>query len=311
MKHVLVTTMGAVLLAASGTGAVAQDAAKVTVRPIYETGRMLQYRLRLSGATAWAPTIEGIRWGKMQTDFTFVLATKTLRRVGLHKGCCTFRLLGEHLRSVGEGPKGAFGVDATRRRTQVKVKDRWQVSVADRSPLRKDMTMTFGPRGGYRFGTGLLPVAIYMLPSVDHRFWTVLTIAPIREVGPGDSWEHEFDFPVPGAKGKPLKLTGTWQVTGWETYRGRKVLAMALQAALELKDSELVLRNGDRIHVTGGTYRASGTAKWDVAGGVLCFAEASQKLLVQADRPTKRALRSEARSTLELLAARKVASKGN
>jgi len=281
----------------------AQGPPKVKVRPVYEDGRALRYNLKLSGATAWAPTAKGLRWGKMQTDFTFVLATKAVRTAGLHKGSCTFRLGGEHLRSTGQGPEGAFGVDATRTTTRAKVKDRWQVTVQDRSPLRKDMTLTLGPLGGVRFGTGLAPIAIYFLPHVDHRFWTLLTVAPVREVAPGDGWEQDFDLPVPGTEGKPLELTGRWQVEGWESYRGRRVLGLTLSASMRLADTNLRLRNGDLIHVVSGSYQADGKAQWDVDAGVLCFATASQKLLATADKPSKRALRHEAECTLKLLAA--------
>jgi len=84
--------------ALASTMASAQQAAKVTVPPTFEAGRTLRYQLKLAGATAWAPTLEGVSWGKMQTDFTLALATKAVRTKGLHKGCCTFQLLGEHLR---------------------------------------------------------------------------------------------------------------------------------------------------------------------------------------------------------------------
>ena len=281
---------------AAGKPAPAGRAAKVTVRPRYEKGQMLHYNLKLSGATAWTPTIEGVKWGKMATDFTFVLKTKVLRK----SGACTFFLMGEHLRSVGEGPKGAFGVDATRKKTRIKVKDRWQVSL-DRSPLVKPMTMTFGPLGRYRYGTGLAPIAIYMLPHVDRRFWTLLTLAPVKEVAPGDKWEQEFQFPVPGAEGRPLRLKGKWEVLGWRKVRKQEVLAIALTAALDLKDSDLMLRNGDVVHVQSGTYKATGEVLWDVEGGRLCAATAEQKILVKVDKPSKRALRSECKCSLKLL----------
>ena len=315
MKHrawMVAAAVGAVLgmaIVATGEDAPAE---KVTVRPKYEDGRRLQYRLKLAGATAWAPTVEGVQWGKMETDFTFVLNTKAVRTTGLHKGCCTFDLLGEHLRSVGEGPKGAVGVDATRQGVQVKVEDRWQVTVADRSPLLKDMTMTFGPMGAFRFGTRIGHLAIYVLPHVDHRFWTILTVAPAGPVAPGDKWRHEFQFPVPGAEGKPLDVAAEWRVTGWEEYRGRRVLALTLQAELGLTGSDLRLKNGDLIHVNTGAYRATGKVLWDVAGGVLCSATAEQKVLVKAvtkgPKPSPRALRSECKSSLQLLAAKMVAA---
>ncbi len=284
--------------------------AKVRIRPAYRDGRRLRYRLTLDGATAWAPNPAGeLAWGKMGTDFTFVLATKAVRTAGLLRGSCTFELLGERLRSDGEGPEGALGIDATRDRTRVKVRDRWQVSVADKSPLRRPMTLTFGPRGACRFGTGLAPIAVYFLPGVDPRFWTLLTIAPDKPVAPGDAWEQAFDLPVPGATGRPLKLTGKWQVLGWQDYASRPVMAMTLSADLKLADTNLTLRNGDRVHVASGTYRAEGLVRWDPAKGVLCYAAAEQNLLAKADKPTPRALRHRAKCTLQLLAATDAESK--
>jgi len=284
-----------------------KPAEKVKIRPTYEQGRRLRYQLKLSGTTAWAPSIEGVTWGRMKTDFTFVLATKTLREEGTHKGCCTFHLLGEHLRSLGEGPNGAFGVDTTRERTRIKVRDHWQVSVENESPLLKPMTMTFGPLGGFRFGTKLAPLAVYMLPHVDHRFWALLTVAPYRKVSPGDTWGDEFDLPVPGSKEKPLKLRGTWRAVGWQAYRRRKVLALTLQGELTIKkNTRVMLENGDLLRVSTGTCKATGKAMWDVERGVLCSATAEQKILIKAQtlKGAPRALRSESSSSLKLLAAK-------
>ena len=291
----------AVVLAWSGSArAQAAPAGKVLIRPIYREGQALRYHLKLSGAAAWTPKLEGFRWGKMATDFTFVLAAKTLR----NSGACTFRLLGEQLRSTGEGPDGAAGVEADRQRSRIKVRNRWEVW-SDRTPLTRPMTMTFGPRGAFRFGTGLLPVAIYMLPAVDHRFWTVLTVAPGKQVAPGDKWEDAFQFPVPGAPGTPLKLTARWEVLDWRTYRKQRVLAIGLRAGLDLKDSPLILKNGDRVHVTSGTYDAAGEVLWDPTNGLLCSATARQKILAKVDKPVARALRSEFKSSLKLLEAKK------
>ena len=273
------------------------DGGKVLVRPKYEPGLALRYNLKLSGATAWTPAPEGVHWGKMSTDLTAVLATKVIR----DSGACTFNLLGERLTSSGQGPKGAVRVDATREKVRLTVNGKRVTG--EKGPLARPMTMTFGPRGAHLFGTGLAPIAIYMLPHVDRRFWTLLTVAPLKEVAPGEEWSDEFDLPVPGGKGRPLKLKGRWKVLGWQSYQRRKVLAMSLAAELTLGDSDLMLKNGDVIHVTSGTYKADGKVMWDVAEGRLCFAEAAQKLLVRADRPIARALRSEARCTLSLLRA--------
>ena len=288
------------LAAATAPAADAVGPGKVKIRPTHEAGRMLRYQLKVGGTTAWAPAAEGVDWGKLNTDFTFVLSTKTLRE----NGACTYSLLGEHLRSIGEGPKGAFGIDATRRRTQIKIKDLWQVST-DASPLTKPMTMTFGPLGGYRFGTGLLPLAPYMLEHVDPRFWTLLTIAPLKEVGPGDGWKETFDVSLPGSKGKPLRLTGSWRVLGWQSWQGRRVLAMTLEAEWTIKDTSVVIENGDALHVASGSYKAKGLARWDVANGVLCHAAADQKVLIKVDKPKPAAMRSECDCSVQLLGLKK------
>lgn len=273
-------------------------APKVSVRPSYVPGRKLQYNLKLSGATAWTPKPKGMHWGKMVTDFTFVLATKTIRE----SGACTFALLGEKLKSVANGPKGAVEVVADRKKARYKVEGKGQIET-DETPLAKAMTVTFGPLGAVRFHTGIVHVAPYLLPHVDRRFWALLTLAPVSDVAPGDKWEDSFDLPVPGGVGRPLKLTGKWQALGWQTYRRQKVFATALTAELKLDDSELILKNGDRVHVTSGTYEAVGKVLWNVDRGLLCFATATQKILIKADKPTPRALRSEHKCTLQLLRA--------
>ena len=131
-------------------------AEKVKIRPKYVEGRAWGYQLKLSGATAWAPAAKGLQWGKMTTDFTFVLLPKAFR----DNGSCTFHLIGEHLRSVGENAEGLFGVDATRQSARAKVKGKWRRNVP--TPLAKPMTLTIGPLGAVRFGTGLVPVALFM-----------------------------------------------------------------------------------------------------------------------------------------------------
>ena len=287
------------LLVAMAPGGDAKPPEKVTVRPRYEEGRVLRYNLKLSGAAAWAPNPKGIQWGRMATDLTAVLKTKTIRDTG----ACTFELLGEHLRSAGQGPEGKIELEATREKVRIRINDRVETDLK-KSPLARPMTMTFGPLGAFRYGTGLAPLAPYLLAHVDRRFWTLLTVAPLKPVGPGDSWEDEFDLAVPGGKGTPLHLKGQWKCLGWQTYRRQKVLAFALSARLTLKDSDLLLKNGDRVHVTSGTYAADGKVLWDVEHGQLCSASAEQKLLVKADKPVPRALRSEVRCTLSLLQAR-------
>jgi len=272
---------------------------KVSIRAQFKEDMALRYQIKLSGAAAWTPAMEGVEWGKMETDFTFALRAKALRE----EGACTFELLGERLASKGDGPRGTLEVVGDREQFKVQAGGKWKLE-PERNPLTREMTMTFGPLWGFRFGTGLAPMAVYFLPHVDPRFWAVLTLAPPNEVAPGDAWQEQFQLPVPGAQGEPLELTGAWEVVGWQSYRGRKVLAIALEAELSLKDSDLLLRNGDRVHVTSGSYKAQGKVLWDVERGVLCSATAEQKILVKADKPSPRALRSEHRCSLQLLAAK-------
>jgi len=292
------------LAAAGATTVLAGDGGKkaderVRIRPTYEVGRTLQYKLTAQGTTAWTPGARELNWGRMRTDFNFILRGKALR----DSGACTFELLGQTLKSTGEGPKGAIGIEANREKARITIGGKH--ADVDRSPLAKPMTMTFGPRGGFKFGTGLAPIALYMLPHVDGRFWRLLTVAPLGKVAPGDEWEVDFDSAVPGSKpGKPLNVKARWKVVGWQTYRGQKVLAIALAAKLSLKGTKIMLKSGDMAHVAGGSYQAEGKVLWDVEHGQLCSATAQQKVLVKADRPTARALRSESRVTLELLRAR-------
>ena len=268
------------------------------IRLDFKAGRLLRYNLKLSGQTAWTPRVRGVDWGQMATDFTFTLRPKVLRP----DGACTFDLLGETLQSAGHTAKGKIAVAATRQKSKLKARGKGSLGVSsDKSPLQKPMTLTFGPRGEFRFGTGLMPLAIYMLPHVDHRFWTVLTVAPYKPVAPGDQWEVDFQLPVPGAKGKPLNVRGKWKVLGRQRYGTQDVLAIGLAAELDLKDSNVLLKNGEGIHVATGSYSAAGKVLWDVEAGVLCSATAEQHILLASDLPTPRALRSESQCSLRLV----------
>ena len=275
-----------------------QDAKSVVVRLKFEPGRLMRYNITLAGQTAWTPALPQGQWGQMATDFTFVLRTKTVRP----DASCTFDLLGETLRCTGQSAKGRIDVAANRQRVKLGLHGRDSLGLAgDRSPLAKPMTVTLAPRGQWRFGTGLAPMAIFMLPNVDHRFWTQLTTAPKDPVTPGDDWQLELNLPVPGSKGLPLKVRCTSRVAGWEKADGRNLLAIESEAKLELKDTNLLLNNGDKIHVVAGNYHARGKALWDVEAGYLFSAEAHQQLAADADLPIQRQLRSENRCKLRLL----------
>jgi len=270
----------------------------VTIRLRFAPGRMVRYNLKLGGQTAWTPHVRGVQWGQMATDFTFTLRTKTIRP----SGACTFDLFGEALRSAGQTSHGRIDVAATRQMSKLGLQGRDSLGLAsEKSPLQKPMTITLGPRGTIQLGTGLAPLVIYMLPHVDHRFWTLLTAAPIQAVAPGDRKDVNFELPVPGARGKPLSVTGTWEVLDWQKRSRRDLLPISLTAKLQVSDSNMILKNGDQIHVASGTYEASGKAYWDVDNGLLYSATADQRILLTADQPIPRALRSESRCTLNLL----------
>ena len=272
--------------------------ARVTIRHDFKPGRLLRYRLQLSGQTAWTPPLRLADVGQMATDFTFTLHTKTLRP----GGACTFDLLGERLRSAGQTPAGRIDVAAVRNRAVLGLSGRDSIGVSsDKSPLDHPMTITLGPRGRFHFGTGLLPLAIYMIPHVDHRFWNLLTLAPQQPVSAGDAWEVDFALPVPGAKGTPLQLEGKWSVLERETHGRRSLLPIELTANLDLENSNVLLKNGEEIHVSKGSYRAAGRVLWDVEAGLLSSATAGQTILITADAPIHRALQSRAQCTLELL----------
>jgi len=276
------------------TGSSTQPA-KVLVRAKFVPNRSMRYNLKLSGSSAWSPAEKGLDWSKMETDFTFDLATKVLR----DSGACTFHLVGQKLKSSGSGPKGRVGIQADRRKVRLKVGGAWKAQ-SDKSPLAKPMTLTQGPLGGVRFTTGTLPIALYVVPRVDRRFWALLTAAPLGKVAVGDEWSERFSVGLPGAQGKPLELNGKWKVLGYRRYGGRKVLTFALAVKMDLKNSKVMLRNGDMAYVHTGKYLAEGLAMWDVQRGVLSFASANQKIAIQAEKSKTRAFRSEHKCTLEL-----------
>lgn len=282
--------------AAPGEAGAPADAARVLIRHHHDRGRALRYRLRLSGSATWTPGGRQLQTNSARTDFTFALRPKALRT----DGGCTFAVLGEHLASRVEGPEGALTVDATPDGATVAAgkrrKLRW-----DANPFEREMTITIGPDGTFQFGTGLGPIVVFLLPHADHRFWSLLTRAPPDPIGPGDHWEEQFDLAAPGAAGRPLAVEAAWEVLGWRHFGGERVLALSLKARLSLAGTELLLNNGDLVQVTRAVGEASGTAFWHTGRGVLCHAEARQRLRIQIDRPVPRALRSEHECALKLL----------
>ncbi len=271
---------------------------KVLIRPKYVPGQLQQYRLQLYGEWLWTPKHKALTWGRMKTDCRYTLATKVIR----DSGACTFTVLGEYLNSAAQGPDGSIEVEASRKETAIRINGKYQAN-SDKGLLAKPMTITLGPLGVARYGTGLAPVAIYFLPHIDRRFWNALVVAPLKEVAPGDGWDVQFNVAVPGGTGKPLAVKARWVVQKWRSHRGRRVLPLLLEAELDLKNSNILLRNGDLAHIARGTYKAEGTALWDVDNGLLAAAEARQRIDIRADSPVIRTHRSDIRCSLDLLAA--------
>ncbi|MBN1853148.1 MAG: hypothetical protein JW829_10510 [Pirellulales bacterium] len=272
--------------------------APAEIRLKVKPGQILPYRLKLAGHVGWTPPIDSVNGGRMATDFLFTLRAKTHRP----NGDWTFDLFGEQLHSAGRNQKGYFNVLANRNRAKVKVDTTRHAPrriECDTSLLEKPMTLTLGPRGQIRYGTGLLPLAIYMLPHVDHHFWTLLTTAPEAPVEPGTEQIFDFEVPLPGVKGNPLHVKAQWKVLQRRPGAARDVREIALAAELDLVGTSVLLQNGDQFRVVAGTYKAGGMACWDVEAGRLRSATANQTILVTTDQPIRRILRSDCHCSLE------------
>ena len=116
-RGISLVTLGLAVTVAAGRAKAAAppddepaDTPRVRIRHDFKQGRLLRYRLQLSGQTAWTPPLRLADVGQMATDFTFTLHTKTLRP----GGACTVDLLGERLRSAGQTPGGRIDVAAVR-----------------------------------------------------------------------------------------------------------------------------------------------------------------------------------------------------
>jgi len=293
-----VVALGAVALCLA---AIAQDKdadRKYLVRHTFWDGQKLRYSLAVSGNWQWAPEDDKLKSGKMSTEFIFTLSEKLIRQ----NGACTYALIGENLKSSGESAEGEFSVTADRDKCI------WQINKLkgkgrDDNFLTKDMTITMDPRGRMPLSTGLHHVALFFLVHVDRNFWSPLTLAPREKVGVGDEWKADFNLQLPDSAGRPLKVDVKAKVTGWENFGRSKCLVGQLTAELELKDTIVTFKNGDRAHITTGKYRAQGKVMWDVERGLLCYASAQNSLVVTADKPTARKFAGQARCTLKLLAA--------
>jgi hypothetical protein len=128
----------------------------------------------------------------------------------------------------------------------------------------------------------------------------VVTTAPSTPLAVGSHWDHDFDVEIPGAKGDPLHIVVGIDVVGLETVNGARVLTLEAKGEINLTDSDLLMKDGTRMHVVHGRYEVHGTAKWDLDRGFLHFAEAEQIVKATCDRPETRRLASKATSRLVL-----------
>jgi len=291
---VLVGIAACLIAAASDT-----SQKKYLVRHKAWEGQKLRYAISLGGEGAWTPAQAGLSSGKMTTEFVFTLVEKAMRE----NGECTYDLVGESLKSSGEGTTGRFSVTATRESCKWELNEFKGKTQENANPITKDMSLTVGERGAVLYGTGLQNIALFFIVHVDPRFWGALTLAPEKEVGVGDEWQAAFDVDLPDSKGEPLKVNLKAKVTGWENYNGKRCLAGAAKADLDLKDTWVTFKNGDRAYINKGKYHAEGKVLWDVEKGLLCFADAQNTLLVGSDKPERRQFAGKARCTLKLLAA--------
>lgn len=272
----------------------------INLRPQYKVGQTLTYCWDIKSNSSWLPKKSDTDWAQSQVAFNFDLACKAVR----DNGHATFDVNGHQLKAEIEGEKGKIGIDATDDKAKILLNGNW-VSNTERTPLQHEVTVTMDERFRYRYGTGLRHLALYFAHQVDGRFWTMLTAAPDKPVRVGQEWQDSFEMPIPGAStDKPLQVDGRWKVVGWTTFRGQKVLSIALAARLKLDDTDVTLRNGDRVHLVTGSFEAQGQAYWHPQTGILMRAAAEQSFNAKADRPNQRMLKSHATSVLELKQAR-------
>jgi len=285
------------------TGAPSTDAAKETkhlIRWKFGEGRELKYNWRVKSDLRWYPQRAGLKWRKVDTDITFELKEKLVRE----SGACTFEVRGENLKSTVKGPKGTWTISATERSARISTPGE-SAKETVKSPFEREMTLTIGPRGGVRYGTGLGLIAPYFRIGVDNIFWRLLTTAPREPVGVGDHWRADFKLRLPDSAGEPLNVKGEARVPGWKEFKGHKCLVIRLDAKLTLKDTTVTFRNGDRRHIRKGRYEVSGVALWDARRGILCAAEAEGQIRLDTDKPNKTVLKGKGSARLRLLSTKK------
>lgn len=286
-----VATIQGMALAQQGLGL------KYLIRRHFKDEKKLTYAMSIQGSGSWSPKKDGMSSGDSSTEFQFSLVPKTVRE----SGACTYDLIGETLKAKAETAKGSAYVYATRSGCSLRL-GRLKTTDNKANPLLHDMSITFGPRNMLLYGTGLQHIVLFFGVHVDPRFWGVLTMAPQDPVGVGDEWSTDFKVQVPDTKGLPLDVKAQAKVTGWDTYKGRRCLVGRMTAELELKDTWVTLKNGDRIRVDKGKYTAEGKVLWDVQKGLICYATAQNTLTVRADKPDRKSLTYKVSCTLRLLA---------
>ena len=273
----------------------ADDGKKYLIRPDWREGQRLKCRLNVNAEANWDPKKSGLSWGEVDTEFEFEVKGKTLR----DSGACTFDLNGKRLKSSANGSKGKLSISADESKATIK-SSKSSHSLKVDSPFKKPMTVTLGPLGGFRYGTGLHPIVPYFWVGVDRLFWHVLTTAPHKEVGVGDHWEVDFDMRLPDSRGEPLHIAGKAKVDGWQKVGDQKCLVIRMEGEKTLENTTVTLKNGDRLHVKRGRYEVSGKALWDVKRGLLRRASAQCALDINADKPKKSTLKARAQAELKV-----------
>ena len=286
-----------------GIGTSSSDAAKNEkhlIRLKFSQGRRLKYDWRVKSDLRWYPQRAGLTWGQVDTNITFELEEKLVRE----SGACTCVVHGKKLKSTVKGPKGTLSISATERSARISTpKNRAKETI--KSPFDREMTVTIGPRGGVRYGTGIAVIAPYFRIGVDNIFWRMLTTAPKQAVGVGDEWKADFKLRLPDSRGEPLNVKGEARVLGWKKLNGHRCLVIKLNAKLTLKDTTVTFRNGDRRHIRKGEYEVGGVALWDVQGGILRAAEAEGEIRLDTDKPNKSILKGTGSARLRLLSTKK------
>jgi len=267
----------------------------VTIDPSFRVGERLHYSWHLENDLSWSPADKGVDWVKMSTDFDFVLRGRHL----LDDGSCIFDLDGKKLESIGESAKGKLGIRATSTEASYLFGNHW-TKPGPKTPFEKPMTVTLGPQFQPKASTGIEPIALFLLPGVDPRVWFMVTTAPSTPLTVGSHWDHDFDVEIPGAKGDPLHVVVGIDVVDIETLNGARVITIEARGELNLTDSDLLMKDGTKLHLVHGRYEIHGTAKWDLDRGYLRVAEAEQVFKATCDRPETRRLASKAKSRLVL-----------